>query len=41
MDLNQENHTLGFANKKGTDQTVLVRSLINTFVIRLLESMIS
>ena len=32
-----ENPSLGFANNKGTDQPAHQRSLINAFVIRLLE----
>ena len=31
----------GFANSKGADQPAHLRSLINAFVIRLLESIIS
>ena len=39
--LTRENLSLGFANNKGTDQPAHPRSLISTFVIRLLESIVS
>ena len=39
--LMQENLSLGFANNKGADQPAHLHSLISTFVIRLLESIIS
>ena len=39
--LSRENCLRGFANNKGADQPVRPRSLISTFVIRFLESIIS
>ena len=39
--LTQENLFSGFANNKGADQPAHLRSLISTFVIHLLESIIS
>ena len=37
----RENLSLGFANNKGADQPARSRSLISTFVIRFLESILS
>ena len=39
--LTRENLPSGFANNKGADQPAHMRSLISTFVIHLLESIIS